>query len=167
MLSKIISGAQTGVDRAALDVAIDLHIPHGGWVPKGRKAEDGTVPEKYGMQETGDERYAGRTQRNVIDSDGTLILSRGKLKGGSALTREMARAHGRAWLHIDVEEVGVHEAARTIRSWIARFKIGVLNVAGPRASQDPEIYAIAELILREVLRPPEGSQDPGSRHENL
>ena len=83
-----------------------------------------------------------------------------------ALTREMARAHGRAWLHIDVEEVGVHEAARTIGSWIARFKIGVLNVAGPRASQDPEIYAIAERILREVLRPPEGSQDPGSCHEN-
>lgn len=163
MLAKIVSGGQTGVDRAALDVAIELGIPHGGWVPKGRRAEDGMVPEKYSMKEMRDRRYAVRTEQNVIDSDGTLIISRGKLKGGSALTRKLARRHGRPWLHIDVEGVGALDATKTTRSWIARFKIGILNVAGPRASQDPEIYGIAEHILRAVFCPLETSEGSGKR----
>ncbi len=87
MVSKIVSGGQTGVDRAALDAAIKLGIAHGGWVPKGRLAEDGPLPETYRMRETASAAYSERTERNVIDSDGTLIISRGELTGGSEATR--------------------------------------------------------------------------------
>lgn len=151
MVSRIISGGQSGVDRAALDVAIDLDIPHGGWVPKGRKAEDGVIPEKYRMKESPDGGYAGRTERNVIDSDGTLIISRGRLSGGSALTREFAARHGRPWIHIDINTTNAFEAAKTIKIWAARRGIETLNVAGPRASQDPGIYRAAEQILKTFL----------------
>jgi predicted Rossmann-fold nucleotide-binding protein len=87
LLSKIISGGHTGADRAALDVAMDLGIPHGGWVPKGRMAEDGTVSEKYELQEMATESYEKRTEQNVLDSDGTLILSHGKLTESQRTSR--------------------------------------------------------------------------------
>ena len=151
-LLKIISGAQTGVDRAALDVAIELGIPHGGWVPKGRKAEDGIIPEKYDMMEMPTDRYAGRTERNVLDSDGTLILSRGVLTEGSDLTRQLAIKHARPWLHTDLEKMGVAEAARTILAWLKRREISILNVAGPRASKDPGIYRLTKDILKRVIK---------------
>ena len=93
MIRRIISGGQTGADRAALDVAIKLDMPHGGWIPKGRKTEDGILPRKYHMQEMPTASYPKRTERNILDSDGTLILSRGKLTGGSALTRRLAKKH--------------------------------------------------------------------------
>jgi len=86
MLQKIISGGQTGADRAALDFAIGFDIPHGGWIPKGRKTEDGVLPDKYKLKEMPTASYPKRTEKNVLDSDGTLILSHGKLTGGSALT---------------------------------------------------------------------------------
>jgi len=95
VIDKIISGGQTGADRAALDAAIELDIPHGGWIPKGRKTEDGGLPEKYHLKEMPTGSYAARTEQNVIDSDGTLIVSHGKLNGGSALTRRLAKKHKR------------------------------------------------------------------------
>ena len=152
MLSKIISGAQTGVDRAALDAALELGIPHGGWVPKGRKAEDGIIPEKYKMMEMPTEHYAGRTARNILDSDGTLIISRGLLTEGSDLTRQLAIKHARPWLHTDLERIGATEAARTIRAWLEGQGISVLNVAGPRASKDPGIYRLTRDILKRVIK---------------
>ena len=91
MLTKIISGGQTGADRAALDVAIELDIPHGGWIPKGKKTEAGVIPDKYQLKEMPTASYPKRTEQNVIDSDGTLILTHGKLTGGSALTARMIR----------------------------------------------------------------------------
>ncbi len=90
MLTKIISGGQTGADRAALDVAIELDIPHGGWIPKGRKTEDGVLPDKYQLQEMPTTSYPKRTEKNVLDSEGTLILSHGRLSGGSSLTIKIA-----------------------------------------------------------------------------
>ena len=93
LLSEIVSGGQTGVDRAALDVALSLQIPHGGWCPKGRRAEDGPIDSKYLLKETDEEKYEVRTEKNVIDSDGTLIFSKGLLTGGTLLTLEMARLH--------------------------------------------------------------------------
>jgi hypothetical protein len=89
MIKKIISGGQTGADRAALDVAIKLSIPHGGWIPTSRKAEDGILPEIYGLKEMPTASYPARTEQNVIDSDGTLIIARGKLTGGTDYTRPL------------------------------------------------------------------------------
>lgn len=140
MILKIVSGGQTGVDRAALDVALKLGIPHGGWVPKGRVAEDGPLPETYRMHETATAVYAERTEKNVIDSDGTLIISRGELSGGSEATREMALKHGRPWLHIDLNRTAAFVSAVRITQWWSTHRIRILNVAGPRASKDPQIY---------------------------
>lgn len=151
MITKIISGGQTGVDRAALDVAIKMDIPHGGWVPLGRKAEDGIVPRHYNLKETSSEDYEDRTERNVVDSDATLIISRGGLTGGSHFTRQMAIQHGRPWFHVDLSKTSAFGSARTISAWIYHHDVKVLNVAGPRAGDDPEIYELARKILEAVF----------------
>jgi len=151
MIVKIISGGQTGVDRAALDTAIRLGVPHGGWIPKGRLAEDGPLPETYALKETASAVYAERTEKNVLDADGTLIISRGTLCGGTAYTREMAVKHGRPWLHVDLRQTPAFRAALVIREWIASKRIMVLNVAGPRASKDPRIYNDTQALLESVF----------------
>ena len=147
MIDKIISGGQTGVDQAGLDAAIKLGIAHGGWIPKGRKTENGPLPQKYSMQEMPTSKYSDRTEKNVIDSDGTLIISRGKLTNGSEYTRKMAMKHHRPWLHIDITKDAKFHAATRIVSWIFENEIRILNVAGPRASKDPEIYLDAMNII--------------------
>jgi len=151
MIKKIISGGQTGADRAALDVAIDLGIPHGGWIPKGRKTERGHLPSKYRLQEMPTDSYPARTEQNVKDSDGTLIISHGELTGGSDFTREMAQKHNKPWMHVDANQLSVEAAVQFVRAWISGNEIKVLNVAGPRASKDPKIYATTRVILRAVL----------------
>ncbi|MFH2067137.1 MAG: putative molybdenum carrier protein [Pseudomonadota bacterium] len=147
MITKVISGGQTGADQAALDIAIKLDIPHGGWVPKGRLTEDGPLPEKYGMQETGSTSYPERTERNVADSDGTLIFSHGELSGGSRLTQELTGKHARPCLHINLNTISAFHAAQKIKSWTIENQIEVLNVAGSRASGDPDIYQAVVDIL--------------------
>ena len=114
MLTKIISGGQTGADRAALDVAIELNIPHGGWIPKGRKTEDGLLPDKYQLKEMSTASYPKRTEKNVIDADGTLILTHGKLSGGSALTVKIAMKHGRPYLDVHVLKTAGFAAGHVI-----------------------------------------------------
>jgi hypothetical protein len=150
-IRKIISGGQTGADRAALDFAIDNNIPYGGWLPKGRKTEDGTLSEKYHLQEmpTGD--YSKRTEKNVLDSDGTVIVSHGFLTGGSALTREFAIQHKKHWIHIDMNELSLQEAAERLSSWVTGKEIKTLNVAGPKTSKDPQIYEAVLLLLKETF----------------
>ena len=106
MIKRIISGGQTGADRAALDFAIKMDLPHGGWVPKGRMAEDGPLPEKYQLQEMPTQNYPKRTEQNVIDSDGTLIITHGKLTGGSRLTKEFAENQKKPCLHVDLNQDG-------------------------------------------------------------
>ena len=150
-MNKIISGGQTGVDRAALDVAIKHEIPHGGWVPKGRLAEDGAIPSKYKLQEIVLESYPLRTELNVVYSDGTLIISRGPLIGGSALTVKMALKHKRPNLHIDLSPIDIFQASVLILNWLKANSIKTLNVAGPRASEDPKIYIQAKAVLEDVL----------------
>ncbi|MFX0066847.1 MAG: putative molybdenum carrier protein [Candidatus Hermodarchaeota archaeon] len=140
MIKKIISGGQTGADRAALDVAMRLSIPHGGCIPKGRLAEDGPISKKYNLQEMPSASYPKRTKQNVVDSDGTLILSHGKLAGGSKYTKECADKHNRPCLHINLNTLPVNEASLVIVDWIFKNKIEVLNVAGSRASKDSKIY---------------------------
>jgi hypothetical protein len=151
MLTKIISGGQTGADRAALDVAIEFGIPHGGWIPKGRKTEDGVLPEKYQLQEMPTASYPKRTEKNILDSDGTLVLSHGRLTGGSALTVKVATKHDRPWLHVDLNKTIEFEAAQSVHSWIIRYGIRVLNVAGSRASKDPKIYHATFKVLETVF----------------
>jgi hypothetical protein len=152
MLTKIISGGQTGADQAALDVAIKLNIPHGGWIPKGRKTEDGILPEKYHLQEMPTSSYPKRTEKNILDSDGTLIFSRGKLTGGSALTRKLAKQHNLPWLQIDLDKAGVIETVLQITVWIEKNNIQILNVAGPRESKGPGIHDDVVNILEAVLK---------------
>ena len=151
MLQKIISGGQTGVDRAALDAAIKMGIPHGGWIPKGRQTEDGALPSEYEMFETDSSDYADRTARNVDEADATLIISRGPLTGGSALTERLAKKSNRPWIHIDLTQQAAFQAAVAIRKWVSENQIEILNVAGPRASKDPSIYAQTRKLLETVL----------------
>jgi hypothetical protein len=139
VLDKIISGGQTGADRAALDVAIELGIAHGGWIPKGRKTESGRLPSRYQLKEMPTDSYPKRTEQNVLDSDGTLIISHGELTGGSEYTRQMAEKHGKPWMHIDANKTSVEAAVQVIRAWISGSGIKILNVAGPRASEDSKI----------------------------
>ena len=157
MITKIISGGQTGADRAALDVAIEHGIPHGGWIPKGRKTEAGPLPKKYQLQEMPTDSYPERTEKNVIDSDGTLIISHGNLTGGSDYTCKMAQKHNRPWIHVDASKYSVDAAVVVVRAWVSGNKIKVLNVAGPRASKDRKIYSKTKTILKGVL---------GSYHES-
>ena len=152
MIKKIISGGQTGADRAALDVAIKLGIPHGGWIPKGRITEEGLLPEKYQMQEMPTENYAARTEQNVIDSDGTLIICRGKPTGGSDYTREMALKHKKQLLHVDLNQTSSFDASSLISSWIKLYQIKTLNVAGPKESKDPNVYVDVFRILEWALK---------------
>ncbi len=147
MVKKIISGGQTGADQAALDLAIKLDIPHGGWVPKGRRTENGRLNKKYQVMELETSNYNIRTEKNVLDSDGTLILSHGPISGGSEYTREIAALHNKSWLHIDLNKTIAFKAAEKIRAWIDEHQIDVLNVAGPRASKDPDIYRDTMNIL--------------------
>ena len=133
-VSRVISGGQTGVDRAALDVARALGLPHGGWCPKGRQAEDGLIPPAYLLQETPRREYAQRTEWNVRDSDGTLVLSRGAPRSGTAQTVECARRLGKPCLVLDLDRVPETDV---VHNWLKTEKIGVLNIAGPRESKSP------------------------------
>jgi hypothetical protein len=150
-MRKIVSGGQTGVDRAALDVAIKHGIMHGGWVPKGRLAEDGTIPAKYKLQEIVLENYPQRTEKNVMDSDGTLIISNSPLIGGSALSVRMALKHRRPNLHIDLNDTDIFEASVLILNWLRANHIETLNVTGSRASEDPKIYLKTTAVLEDLL----------------
>src|SRR5882724_8999943 len=140
--TKIISGGQTGADRAALDFALAHGIAIGGWVPQDRLAEDGRIPDRYaGLVETASVDLAERTVKNVRDSDATVIVSHGPLARGSLLTFQEARRAGKPLLHLDLDGLGIDEAAARLRSWLATSRPGALNVAGPRASEDPRIAA--------------------------
>ena len=147
MIRKIISGGQTGADQGALDTAIKLDIPHGGWVPKGRINEAGVIPAKYKLKEMPTASYPKRTEKNVLDSDGTLILSHDKLSGGSALTLKFANQHGRPCLYLDLSKTIAFSAAQKISAWCEENSIEVLNVAGPRASEDKKIHRATMDIL--------------------
>lgn len=142
--AKIISGGQTGVDRAALDVAIALGIPHGGFCPLGRRAEDGRIDDVYQLIETDSTEYRLRTERNVLAADATLILCRGPLTGGTRSTHRMTARHGRPCVVIDL---GSRPSRLEIVKWLMQDGKGVLNIAGPRESQSPGIGEEARAFL--------------------
>ena len=145
MIEKIVSGGQTGADRAGLDAAIACGIPHGGWCPKGRKAEDGPIPDEYQLTETTSASYLVRTERNVKESCGTVIFTMGPLTGGSLRTADFAKKHGKPWLHFQLSKKDA--TAEKLREFAAEHSIKVLNVAGSRASKEPQIYRRAMLCL--------------------
>jgi Circularly permutated YpsA SLOG family len=145
---RMVSGGQTGVDRAALDVAIELGLPCGGWCPRGRRAEDGPIPGIYPLRETPSASYPERTAWNVRDSDGTLIITRGKPRGGTALTVSLARRAGKPVMVVDLN--GGADVGR-VQAFIVENGIRVLNVAGPRESEAPGIHDQAAALLRALL----------------
>jgi len=145
---KIVSGGQTGVDRAALDAALALGIACGGWCPKGRRAENGAIPPHYPLTETTSKDYRVRTRRNVRDSDGTLILTRGPLSGGTALTLRLAMNIGKPALVVDLAR---RPRATVVGAWLDAHRIRILNVAGPRESSQPGIHRHAKNFLARVL----------------
>jgi len=157
-LKKIVSGGQTGVDRAALDVALKYKISCGGWCPKGRIAEDGLIAKRYPLKETESSDYALRTEWNVRDSDGTLILNAGKLSGGTAFTVECAKKHEKHFLILDLGKYKLDKEGSVsfgynliFRGWIMANNIKVLNVAGPRESKSPGIYELAKKFLGKLF----------------
>lgn len=153
-LLRIVSGGQTGADRAALDAAIEADFPHGGWCPKGRRAEDGIISPDYELQETAHGRYAGRTEANARDSDATVVFTRGKPAGGSAATVKFAAKHGKPCLHVDLDSTVGEEAAKEIVAFVNE-NLGddncILNIAGSRESCAPGIYDEVKSIISALL----------------
>ena len=150
-VQRIVSGGQTGVDRAALDVAIELNIEHGGWCPHGRLAEDGVIPSRYQLSETQSSKLDVRTRRNVRDSDGTLIIASRPLTGGTALTERVALRVSKPVLITDPNNP---DAPANIITWLDEHNIATLNVAGPRASSAPNVYHNAARLLQAFLTGP-------------
>ena len=148
---KIVSGGQTGVDRAALDFAIRHGYEHGGWCPCGRLAEDGVIPLIYQLCETDSADYDKRTEKNVLDSDATLIVAGEMgLSGGTAFTKTCAEQLGRPLLVV-YERDGASKGAVALSKFIEQYKVRTLNVAGPRESQAPGIGEFVQPLLAAVL----------------
>ena len=144
---KIVSGGQTGADRAALDWAIANSVPHGGWCPKGRKAEDGIIASCYNLTETPSSEYSERTQWNVRDSNGTVVFSICEaIFAGTLLTVESAKKYEKPYLHICKKLVDINTVNR-FQLFLLEFAIVNLNVAGSRASDEPEVYQFVMEIL--------------------
>ena len=143
---RIVSGGQSGVDRAALDAALAAGIACGGWCPRGRRAEDGPIPARYPLTETAGRGYRERTRLNMRDSDGTLVLTRGAVEGGTAYTIRCAEAIGRPILLLRLDD-DAGDPVAAILGWASANAVAVLNVAGPRESQRPGIGAAARGVL--------------------
>lgn len=153
IIGKIISGGQTGADRAAFDFALENKIEIGGFVPKNRLAEDGIISEKYlNLQETGSENPAERTELNVKNADATLILSHGALRCGSRLTKKFAEKYQKPFLHIDFSVSKMDEASEKTRKWLDSIKCENLNIAGSRSSEDAKIYGKTRELLKNALK---------------
>lgn len=151
MIRTVISGGQTGVDRAGLDAALDAGIPIGGYCPRGRRAEDGTIPEKYPMIEMESPESYYRTEKNVLESDGTLILNIGELTEGTRLTRDFAVRYGIPHLVVQLDAPEIISPEHVVR-WLDGQYINILNVAGPRESKFSEgIYAQAYAFMERLF----------------
>jgi hypothetical protein len=151
VLRRIISGGQTGVDRAALDAALALNFPCGGWCPAGRLAEDGRIPDRYPLRECDRTSYRLRTLRNVDESDGTVVVYFDYLRGGTEQTVLFCIRRSRPYKLIDAAEVAAPRAAAVTDAFVKQNLISVLNVAGPRASEAPRAYAYTYSMMYRLL----------------
>ena len=150
-LAKIVSGGQAGVDRGALDAALEAGFPCGGWAPKGRTAEDGRIPARYPLQELAGAGYEERTLQNVLDSDGTAILHSGTLRGGTRQTMLHCVEHGKPFELVDATRTAPRDAALKLAGFVERNRLSILNVAGPRASKWREGYPYAHATVKYLL----------------
>jgi len=149
VFGKIVSGGQTGADRGALDAALEIGHPCGGWCPRGRTSEAGRIPESYPLQEHDSEIHAARTEANVRGSDGTLIFTSGQPEGGTALTVECARRHLKPFYLIDLAGSPRQVDLQKVWEWGYEHQVFVLNVAGPRESKNPGIEkAVHDIVLK-------------------
>jgi len=161
---KIVSGGQTGADRGGLEAAIYCELPHGGWCPRGRKAEDGRIPEKYQLAEMNSAEYIARTEANVIDSDATVVFTFGMAEGGSLRTLEFCQKHCKPWHHVNLGATGRTGATNGIVNWLQGREDGdyddytaqppekcVLNVAGSRESKSLGIRDIVMAVMIDVI----------------
>ena len=152
LIDKIVSGGQTGADRAALDWALQRGVAHGGWCPKGRLASDGPLPERYLLRETESAGYRQRTKLNVRDSDATLIFNTGVLDGGTLQTVRFAQTLGKPHFVVQIDEPAQESVAQRIRVWLTEGQFSVLNVAGPREEKRPGVYACVAVMLDACFR---------------
>lgn len=163
-LRKIISGGQTGAERAALEAARACGVPIGGHVSRRRRAEDGKVPAEYAeLIEATSSNPAERTRRNVADSDGTLIVSHGPLRGGFALARGVAAEANKPCLWLDMSLLSLQDALRQLQSWLSEHRVQVLNVAGPRASEDENVHDVVLALVTALLKPRRQQGDAASK----
>jgi hypothetical protein len=159
----ILSGGQTGADRAALDFALEFGLAHGGWCPSGRLAEDGPIDERYELQETPSRRYAQRTEWNIRDSDATVVFSNMReVTGGTALTIALAGRLGKPCLHMSSEEVSATgvDPVDVLLEFLVEHHVSRLNVAGPRASQEPLVAEFVRSVLVAALDRGDGVARP-------
>ena len=150
MIKKIISGGQTGAERAAIDVAIRFMIPHNGWIMRDREAELGCLADHYDLKELTTSNYSACVEWNVSDSDGTVIFTHGSLIGRSKLIQKFAKNHKKPFLHIDLNRIPAYNAVFFLRRWMDENKVKALNVTGSRTSKDPLIYNVTYRIIRGV-----------------
>jgi hypothetical protein len=150
MIDKVISGGQTGVDRAGLDAAMLLGLNVGGWCPKGRMSEDGRIPDKYPLTEIPNRSYPERTEMNLLEADGTLIVFRDRLDKGTKLTADLCEKYRKPYMLLSIE-VFNESVKRGFVCWLADYRILTLNVAGNRESASTGIYEKSKIILSELL----------------
>jgi len=152
MIKKIISGGHPGAERAALDAAIKLDIPHSGWAYKGRKTDDGILPEEYKVKEIIDKSFSNRIEKNVLDAAGVVIFACGKPTIGLKVVEELASKYKRPCLHIDLSQLQLNVAAATIRAWLIKNEIETVYVTGQKTVKDFDIYSEVIRIIEGVQR---------------
>jgi hypothetical protein len=148
---QVVSGGQTGIDRAALDAALSLQVTCGGCCPKGRIAEDGRIPDKYPMLELEDDEYAHRTEQNVLSADCTVILYSKEMEGGTEYSKEICMQRKKPLIAIDLSKTTTNEAVRLLTHFISQNRYHRINFSGPKASEWPEGYAVARTIINDML----------------
>ena len=148
---KVVSGGQTGVDQGALAAALATGTACGGWCPQGRMSEDGTIPPMYPVVELAGAGYPERTLQNVLDSDGTAIIYNAVLEGGTRLTRTYCEEHDQPFVLIDAANMSQSEAVAALVEFVTGNDVGVLNVAGPRASKWPQAFGVTKGLVTAAL----------------